>query len=146
RQQTDGRRSGLGHSGLTKGSLPWLAGGCHRRGARRVWGGPAVLGSPLGTTRTPARAVRMKLVSLARSALQGNPRGPGVGVNKRARRDVAADCRCDGLFSPGIGKSLATTEDRSPGLPRSASECRRFSRQRKRVGGCPSGGSLWRCL
>src|ERR1022692_4167314 len=61
----------------------------------------------------------------------------------------------------GIPLPLATTEDRSPGPPRSASECLGLAGsgnelevaqvavvfgQRKRVGGCPSGGSLWRCL
>src|ERR1017187_5071640 len=34
RQQSDCGRSGLRHTALTKGSLPWLAGGCHRRDAR----------------------------------------------------------------------------------------------------------------
>ena len=38
-------------------------------------------------------------------------RGQGIGIKIGARRDLAADCRCDGLFSPGIGKSLATRQD-----------------------------------
>src|ERR1035437_33146 len=62
---------------------------------RRVGRTRAVLGFPLGTTRTPACGVRMKPISLVRSALQGDPRGPGIGVQMSARRDVAADCRCD---------------------------------------------------
>src|SRR5450759_4465470 len=63
---------------------------------RKVGRTRAVLGFPLGTTRTPACGVRMKPISLVRSALQGDPRGPGIGVQMSARRDVAADCRCDG--------------------------------------------------
>ena len=49
-------------------------------------------------------------------------------------------------IAANAGKPLATTGDPVPRTPTSASECRRFRRPRKRVGGCPSDGSVWGCL